>query len=289
MTRTDGPLRRLLRLAGRLWGRGPVVHLYTMSWNEADIAGFFLSHYGPWVDRVVVYDDGSTDGTVELLRACPRVEVRRFARAFADSFVESQRHLYNHVWKESRGRADWVVITALDEHLHVPGEKMRRFLARMRDREVTYVPALGYQMIADDLPPKNELLCRARTLGAPFWEMNKLSLFDPNAIEETNFLHGRHTAEPSGRLRLPERDELLLLHYKYVGLQRTYERTKLLRTGLGERDLANGWGHRYSWSLEQLRAEWGAFRLQAADVSRLGPAPWKSHPVQRWWRKEPAA
>jgi hypothetical protein len=260
-----------------------------MSWNEADLVGFFLRHYGPWVDRMVVYDDGSTDGTVELLRAHPRVEVRRFVRVFADSFVESQRHLYNHVWKVSRGQADWVVITALDEHLHVPGKTMGRFLARLGDQGVTYIPALGYQMIADNLPRKRKLLCRARTLGAPFWEMNKLSLFDPNAIEETGFLHGRHTAEGAGRLCLPERDELLLLHYKYVGLERTFQRTKLLRTGLGERDLANGWGHRYSWSLDQLQAEWETFRCQAVDVSRLGPAPWKSHPIERWWRKAPAA
>src|SRR4051812_23659301 len=117
---------------------------------------------------------------------------------------------------------------------------MWHYLERRRDQDVTYVPALGYQMIADTLPARKQLLCRSRTWGAPFLEMNKLSLFNPDAVEKTSFMHGRHCAEPAGRLRLPERDELLLLHYKYVGLERCHRRAQLLRTGLGATDLANG-------------------------------------------------
>jgi hypothetical protein len=264
--------------------RRPVVHLYSMSWNEADLVGFFLRHYEPWVDRFVVYDDGSTDGTVDLLRAHPRVEVRRFVRTFPDSFVASQRHLQNEVWKESRGRADWVVITALDEHLHLPTERMVPFLHRCRALGITYVPALGYQMIADALPPDGTVMCRHLTWGSPCKFMNKLSLFDPGAIAETNFGYGRHDAEPTGRLCLPERDELLLLHYKHVNLQRCHERTKVLRTGLGEVDVANGWGHHYSWSLEELRASWEKYRRTAVDLSRTDLAPWEHHEAKRWWR-----
>ena len=26
---------------------------------------FFFRHYDPWVDRYVIYDDGSTDGSLE--------------------------------------------------------------------------------------------------------------------------------------------------------------------------------------------------------------------------------
>ena len=41
---------------------------------------FFFRHYDPIVDRYIVYDDGSTDRTLEMLAAHPRVEVRPFAR-----------------------------------------------------------------------------------------------------------------------------------------------------------------------------------------------------------------
>jgi hypothetical protein len=52
-----------------------MIHLYTVCWDEADMLGFFFRHYDPWVDRYVIYDDGSTDGSLDILRANPRVEV----------------------------------------------------------------------------------------------------------------------------------------------------------------------------------------------------------------------
>jgi Glycosyl transferase family 2 len=97
----------------------PVIHLYTVCWDEADMLGFFFRHYDPWVDRYVIYDDGSTDGSLEILRAHAKVEVRSFSCTEADSFVLSQNALQNEMWKESRGHADWVVITAIDELLWV--------------------------------------------------------------------------------------------------------------------------------------------------------------------------
>ena len=93
------------------------VDLYTVCWNEVDMLGFFFRHYDSWVDRYFVYDDGSTDGSLDLLARHPRVEVRRFEHTDPDSFVLSHQAFHNTVWKESRGQADWVVITALDEHL----------------------------------------------------------------------------------------------------------------------------------------------------------------------------
>jgi len=56
------------------------VHLYTVSWNEQAMLGYFFRHYDRFVDRYVFYDDGSDDGTRERLQAHPRVEVRRFER-----------------------------------------------------------------------------------------------------------------------------------------------------------------------------------------------------------------
>jgi glycosyl transferase family 2 len=53
------------------------VHLYTFGWNEMPMIGFFLRHYEPWVDKFIFFDDGSTDGTLELLASKSNVEIRR--------------------------------------------------------------------------------------------------------------------------------------------------------------------------------------------------------------------
>ena len=111
-----------------------MIHLYTVCWDEADMLGFFFRHYDPWVDRYVIYDDGSQDGSLDILRAHPKVELRRFERVDAESFVLSHTRMQEHSWKESRGRADWVVITAIDEHLWVRGRDMRSYLRELRGR-----------------------------------------------------------------------------------------------------------------------------------------------------------
>ena len=134
----------------------------------------------------------------------------------------------------SRERADWVIITAIDEHLYHPN--LALYLAACQSRGITMIPALGFQMISNQFPEPDETLTRSRTLGAPFAKMNKLCLFDPSALRGTNFSPGRHSAEPTGKVVIPPRDELLNLHYKYLDLDRIIARHKLLDSGLGEGD-----------------------------------------------------
>lgn len=261
------------------------VHLYTLCWNERDILPFFFRHYDHWVDRYVVHDDGSTDGSLEVLRAHPRVEIRRFQRVHPDSFVLSHREFHNEVWKESRGAADWVVITALDEHLQASGHSNHIYLADCARHGVTAVPAIGFQMICEEFPAPSEWLVASRTLGAPWKKMNKLSIFRPDAIVDTGFSTGRHSARPTGDVRLPERDEMMLLHYKYLGFERTLQRHREAEPRLGPTDRANRWGHRYLWSADQLRADWDDFRSRAVDVGQAGFKPWRVTPSSdRWWR-----
>jgi hypothetical protein len=143
----------------------PIVHLYTICWDEADMLGFFFRHYEPWVDRFVVYDDGSTDFSLEILRAHPRVELRRFERQVADSFVLSHQGMQDAAWKESRGQADWVVITAIDEHLHLRGQAMTDYLAAQGRRGTTLIPALGFDMHAAAMPDDRGLLVERVTCG----------------------------------------------------------------------------------------------------------------------------
>lgn len=262
-------------------------HLYTVSLNEADMLGFFFRHYDPWVDRYYIYDDGSTDGTLELLRAHPRVTLRKFDRVHPDSFVDSHRVMQNESWKESRDVADWIVVTAIDEHLHCPGWTMRDYLDLCAAKGITCVPALGYNMIAEDFPGPDALLHETHTRGATDPVMCKLGLFDPQAVVETGFVHGRHAAVPTGRIKYPERDELLLLHYKSLGREHTLKRHQFLAAGLRERDKANQWGHHYHWSAEEFNAGWENMAAKAVDIAQGNPEEHGLPMSSRWWRQPP--
>jgi len=255
------------------------IHLYALCWNEADILPFFFRHYDPFVSRYFIFDDGSTDGSLDWLHARPNVEVYPFIRSDPDCFTLSEMSLSNEVWKSSRGRADWVIVTDVDEHLFHPD--LTVLVSQYKALGITIVPALGYQMISEEFPHQGELLCETRRQGA-VWEIYcKLSVFDPNAITEINYGAGRHGANPSGRVIAPARDELLLLHYKFLGFERTHYRHEQQRCGLGIKDFENGWAYQYSWSQEDFKRAWRGFAQNAIDIRTETAIA--AYPAPRWW------
>ncbi len=260
------------------------IHLYAACWNERRMLDFFFRHYDPFVERYFIRDDGSTDGSLERLRAHPRVEVAPLEHVDPDSLVKSLRQYYNEGWKASRGEADWVIVTNIDEHLYHPD--LLSYLQISKDHGVTYIPALGYQMLSHTFPAEDAVLCRDVTLGAPWGSLNKLSLFDPNALKHVNYSVGRHLAKPKGVRKYPDRDELLLLHYKYLGRDYAYDRLQELKTGLGAKDLESGWGTHYLWSEDEFSENWSRREGRLVDVTNPNLQPWNSHPKRRWWREK---
>ncbi len=258
------------------------VHLYAACWNEGDMLEFFFRHYDEWVERYIVFDDGSTDGSRERLARHPRVDVRTLERTHPDSLVLSLRDLYDHAWKESRGVADWVAVVNVDEQLY--HRDIRGYLAACRRAGVTAIPALGYQMTAAGFPDPSSTLAVSVRRGVPWRNMSKLALFDPDAIDEINYEVGRHVAVPTGRVVYPERDELLNLHYKCLGLERVLERHAKQGPRLREQDRIHGWGHRYLQDSEETAAWLDEMTGQAVEPLAAASVAHVEHGEPRWWR-----
>jgi hypothetical protein len=138
-------------------------------------------------------------------------------------------------------------------------------------------------MFAESFPSPSEYLAQTRRIGAPAHEYNKLSIFNPDAIRETGYAVGRHRATPEGLVRYPEHDQLLLFHYKFLGVDYLIRRYALLKGGLGPVDRANAWGAHYLWKRSKLKAEFAQLRLAAMDVT--GAAAGKLA-RQKWWRPD---
>ena len=44
------------------------IHVYVVCWNEIDIAPFVVDYWKQYAQKVVVFDNGSTDGTIDYLK-----------------------------------------------------------------------------------------------------------------------------------------------------------------------------------------------------------------------------
>lgn len=258
------------------------VDIYSTCWNEADMLEFFFEHYDSIASRYIIYDDGSTDGSLDIMHRHPKVEVRKFHRSVPDSYVLSAQHFHNTVWKESRGNADWVILTPIDEHLF--HAELKNYLRVQLRVGTTIIPALGFQMISDHFPNSGKKLCDVLTVGAPFKNMNKLSIFHPDRIRQTNYSVGRHDADPQGSIVLPGKDEVLNLHYKYLDFDRLASRHKVLASGLGRKDRQYGFGHRYDFDEAQLRKDWDGFEILAVDIAAPGFDAASHNEDEPWWR-----
>lgn len=219
-----------------------IVHIYSLCWNEERLLPYYFRHYDAIADRYFIFDDASTDASLDILAKHPKVEIDRFHKQ-PESFVASAYVFNNNIWKRSRNKADWVIICNMDEQLYHPD--LLNYLKQCKDVGVTVIPAAGYQMISDSFPNSDKRLCDLITFGTPYKKMSKFCIFNPNQIEEINYKHGRHYANPVGRVVYPHRRDLKLLHYKYLGLDYLITRFAELSTGLRRIDLEKGWGARY--------------------------------------------
>lgn len=241
------------------------IDLYTITWNERRILPFFFDHYEPWVDRFVVFDDGSDDGTAEALARHPKVDLRPFP-AKGSSFVRTLQALWQHVWKESRGGADWVVVTNVDEFFYHP-EGMPAYLQRCAGEGCTMIHPRGYEMVGDRFPAAGTHLVEELPAGVPMPGQDKRQLFNPDAIIEINFGAGRHRCTPTGTVVQPRTVEAALLHYKFVDPHAyTVPRQQVLGRRMLPGDLAQDFGAHYRLPVEHMLHYFDWLKMHAIGV-----------------------
>ena len=211
------------------------VHLYALCWNEERHIPFFFRHYDSFVSEYFIYDDGSNDRSVALLEAHPRTRVThvkvRKQHGIPGEGETTFRAFYAGIWKQSIGKADYVILCNIDEHFHHSG--MREYLEKNKADGVTVIPSLGFDMVSWTFPRSGLPLSSLVRNGCHNPDFNKTFVFDPDRIKETGFSNDRHSMQPLGDVRYPKSVEVKLLHFHYVGflfmLRRRREKGKRLK------------------------------------------------------------
>lgn len=188
------------------------VWLYCICRDEQRILPYFLRHYTTFVDKLIFYDDGSVDGTPDLIRDCPKADLRKwpFPQGLMDDhFLD----FANEQWKEARGHAYWVIWVDVDEFLYHP-----RILDVLDGyaKDGVELPLIdGYTMISHSFPTTQGQIYDEIRTGVPDNRWCKPAIFHGHI----QWTVGRHGINDRGFN--PKRSavsDIKLLHYRCLGL-----------------------------------------------------------------------
>lgn len=227
------------------------VWVFSVMHNEAAILPYWLRHYAPLADRIVIFDDHSDDGTAELAAAYARVSVRPYPGAGLDDQEFSD--FAARTYPEARGRAQWVLWVDADELIYHPD--LRGALARLLTAGVTLPRVEGYSMFANAFPETDGQLYNAVTVGAraPFFD--KPVVFDPKL--DLRWIPGKHAlAEPVDAER-GGAAELKLLHFRHLGERYFSARNARNYARMSARNVVAGLGYQ-TYPERQADCGWAA-------------------------------
>jgi len=216
-----------------------VVH--TVCFNEEAMLPHFLNYYAPQAKKIRIYDNQSTDRSVEIALSYPNVEVLSFSTQGKLSEL-SLMHLRNQGWKEEK---------------------------------------CDYMVVCDEFPAaQGRLLTELVQWGRPHDNYSKMACFRPHKIVDMNYGPGSHLANPVGHTELQiyrasdSSDDLKLLHYKNMGLAYRLRRHQALSSRLaGEEFEKYRFGFHYAFDDQAQQEEFRALKDGASRVIGTGDLP----------------
>jgi len=238
------------------------VELYSFCYNEIDILPWSVDYWKEFADKAIVFDNGSTDGSVEFLSQFPWVEVRHFETDGMDD--EVVRYIKNNAWKGSD--ADWVVVCDMDEHIYCP-KGVRHILNEYTKASVGIVYPKWFVLSSDEVPQYNgELLHRVRPYWVPLQKEAKPMLFQPRLVKEMNFSAGQHFSSPelSGRCLTVNGGSIYCLHSESRLSSEYYlERMRKSNERRSSLNIQMGYGTHYARSEEEILAQLDEYKEKA--------------------------
>ena len=242
-----------------------IIH-YVLCWNEMEILPFVVEYWKRYATKVVVYDNGSTDGSVEFLKQYDWIEVRSFdTNGKKDN--DTQALIKNTCWKESREEYDFVIVSDLDECLYFANN-----CSVLDDMMQGGYDILGtpWYALCEDYKPKYEEGKLLHEQCSKFYKeksnhvkryehLGKFILFNPKFINDMNWSVGSHIANPAPSFKLFEANEsqCFVIHINSgFGVDYKYARNKLQGAKLSEKNKKRGYSKQYLYDKNRVEMEY---------------------------------
>lgn len=227
------------------------IEAHIICWNEERLLPYTIAHYKKFCNRIVVYDNYSSDCSPEIARAngCHVVEFGIKGKLDDTEYLK----IKNNCWKGSQ--ADYVIVCDADELLwHFAGEYKEMF-EDARAAGFTFFKTRGWNVYSHE-ELKGDITNIRRGVYADGY--SKSIIFDPKAFYEIRYNPGAHVCNPIPKGSMKSGDlGLFVLHYRnFCHFADLMKRHKDYAKRLSYMNRIKGWGAHYLWSEGKKRREY---------------------------------
>lgn len=203
------------------------VHAYFVCFNEEKIISSILRYYLNFCSKVFIFDNGSTDKSIEIASTYSNVMVIPFdtkGKKDNSKHVQIKTQAYKDYSREGgrfcEERADWVICCDMDEVIYSPNiiETLRKY-----DEDGVTVPQItGFDMVGEHDMDSSIPILTQYTKGVRNPVFDKRAVFKPDF--DMSYTLGCHSYGPGFELMKKtygysssNKYPLALLHFKHIG------------------------------------------------------------------------
>lgn len=237
------------------------IHAHILSYNEEQMIRHTLNYYSEICSRIWLYDNGSTDNTVEIAKTYKKVIIVNFNTG--DKFNDqAHREIKNTCWKESA--ADFVIVCDADEILY--SKYLNLTLMHLKQYGYTTPSIQGYNMYSETFPENYSALITDQVkTGMIAKNFNKQIIFDPKQLKEINYSDGAHNFYPIGKVKR-NTEPLMLLHYKYLGRERVMKKHETYSSRMSDYNKQLKAGVEYGYGSDFVNKVFDELKNGSSDV-----------------------
>lgn len=195
----------------------------TVTYNNEDKIPYVMPYYERiGIDKLIVYDNDSTDRTVELLSKYPFVEIRSYhTEQYREELVLKYK---TETQNEFRGQYDWYISSDFDEVFYCERDFREMLYEKMCEGKTLFVKT-GLNIFSREFPPAdNGKLIHENVGRGSLWTSddgvvgiygNKGQLFNMKKVFVNYDQYGCHNFTPSGDV-VEFDDGFAFFHLKFI-------------------------------------------------------------------------
>ena len=248
--------------------------LITLCKNEIDILPFVSQYWERIGCDVVVFDNGSTDGSIQYLLKLPYVTVRHFDSDGQNDVT--QKTIKEQAYIEYKDQYDIIIISDMDEVFFFNDFKALSEAFVKSPYNILMTPI--FSLCEDSKPPYSEsqllhqqchkFYKQKMNHMEGFKDYSKLSIFNTRITDKVQMSVGQHYVQTSPNMKIMLTTEGFNLHIdKGFGWEYKYNIRQKMNANLSETNRRCGMCIEYADDLEKVKKDYENNQATSFDIN----------------------